>query len=83
MIRIRCTATTDHKRCNRVFRARRSWVYCRECYRRIEGKNRPISSRELSENKYRRNRKRRGITARAVPKVIVNRNKQRGKNANG
>lgn len=81
MTRTQCSAVIDYGRCKKKFRSRQKHQFCREHHRVLYGVPRPIESRTRSENKYRRNRKRRGVTTRVVPKVISNRNNIRGNNA--
>lgn len=83
MIRIRCTRKTANGQCKNQFRTRKNHDLCRSCHREIYHESRPIESRFVVTHGYRRTRSRRGITSRTVPKVIQNRNKQRGNNANG
>ena len=81
MKRTRCEGVIDYNRCKKSFRSRVPHSLCRECFRRTYGSKRPIESRELSENKYRRTRNRRTTSTKSVPKVIVNRNNRKNQNA--
>lgn len=46
-------------KCKKNFRARRDHRLCRKCHQIEHNEARPIASRELSENKFRRTRSRR------------------------
>lgn len=74
----RCNSETTKGQCKNTFRSRRLHSLCRSCYRTTYGRSRPIESRELSENKNRRTRNRRGFIAKS--KSIVNKsNSKRSK----
>lgn len=55
--------------CKKKFRARSTHELCRTHYREVNGESRPIASRDLSENKYRRTRARRKVSSKPTTAV--------------
>jgi len=70
------TQVCKEVKCKKPFRARVDHRYCRKCHRVNLGTARPIASRELSKNKFRRTRKRRKSNS-AVIKVAAARGKKK------